>query len=128
MGKIITYVSLFLICVNPYAYGLGRKVDPQNKETIFRLTEGKWKETCFESKLGMIISYSFSANEPVNFNIHWHKEKHVTYSVKHEAIKKLEGSFEPSIKQTYCLSWYASKEKSVEVRYLYNHQELKMKK
>ena len=110
LGKLL--ISIVLANFEPGA---------QNVNHQFELKDGKWKEACFESSPGMRIEYEFAADQTLNFNIHWHEGKNVTNSVDHKNLKSLKGAFEPSIKQTYCLSWFADKSKTIKAQYKYSH-------
>ncbi|MEM7646625.1 MAG: hypothetical protein AAF203_06940 [Pseudomonadota bacterium] len=121
-------VFILLFSFVSFAGEVGDKLPEQNKVHAVNLKNGAWQETCLPSEYGMIIEYDFESSQTLNFNIHWHKNKVVTYSVKHEGIKKLKGSFEPSVQQTFCLSWYESDKKELNFTYKYSHKKIKKKK
>ena len=51
--------------------------------------------------------YSWKADAPVDFNIHFHEGDKATYPVKREGMRADGGSFRPKAAQDYCWMWTA---------------------
>jgi hypothetical protein len=69
------------------------------------LAPGAFDELCFELSAGQSMRYTFDADAPLDFNIHWHRGKDVLFPVKIGAVARLGSVFRSSDKQPYCLMW-----------------------
>jgi len=69
------------------------------------IAPGAFDELCFELSAGESMRYSFDADAPLDFNIHWHRGKEVLFPVKVGAVARLGSVFRSSDKQAYCLMW-----------------------
>lgn len=77
-------------------------------------------EDCMELLRGQSLDYTFEASKPLNFNIHYHGDKDITYPVKKDGISKDSGTFTAKIKQYYCLMWTNPGAASVTLKYNYH--------
>jgi hypothetical protein len=59
------------------------------------------------------LDYSFEAQRPVAFNIHYHEGKVVVMSVSVDNATKESGTFRPLVPQDYCLMWEAGREGAI---------------
>ncbi|HVE51001.1 MAG TPA: hypothetical protein VNG69_15465 [Casimicrobiaceae bacterium] len=64
-------------------------------------------EACVKMVPGDRLEYSFRAEHPVNFNIHYHEGKVVVAPVNRDKTMADSGAFEPLTAQDYCLMWEA---------------------
>lgn len=64
-------------------------------------------EECVKLLPGDRLHYSFSAQAPLKFNIHYHEGKAVILPVSRDDVKAHEGDFAPLVAQEYCLMWEA---------------------
>jgi hypothetical protein len=68
------------------------------------LPAGRIEEPCFPMSTGDLVSYRFSADRPLDFNLHYH-EGGVFYPRRADGIREGEGEFEAPAARTYCLMW-----------------------
>jgi hypothetical protein len=59
-------------------------------------------EDCFEMNAGQILEYSFEAEKPVNFNIHYHEDDKMFFPVSEDSVVSKRGTFIAEKKQYYC--------------------------
>ena len=64
-------------------------------------------EECAKLQPGDRLEYSFNADAPVSFNIHYHEGKAVIMPVTRDKVKSDGGEFKALIAQDYCLMWEA---------------------
>ncbi len=88
---------------------------PANGEAM--IAAGKIKEVCFPAKPPIQISYQFSAEKPLNFNIHFHKDKTVFYPIKQDNILSTQGLFTPESDQFYCMMWSNKQDVDVSIQF-----------
>ena len=74
-------------------------------ETLLSVAPGQLAEVCGTLAQGQSVAWSFSADKPVNFNIHYHVGKQVLYPTKQDGASQLDGSLEVSLDQDYCWMW-----------------------
>ena len=65
----------------------------------------KFVEICGSLNKNQSIAWSFKAEQPVNFNIHFHEGDEVTYPAKVEGVGSASGQLKPVIDQDYCWMW-----------------------
>ncbi len=70
----------------------------------------KVKELCVSLQKGQRVAWSFSANAPMAFNIHYHEGSDVTYPVKRDGVLSDRGVLDVSTDQDYCWMWKAAAE------------------
>lgn len=64
-------------------------------------------EECAKLQAGDRLEYSFNADAPLSFNIHYHEGKAVIMPVTRDKVKSDSGEFKALIAQDYCLMWEA---------------------
>jgi hypothetical protein len=64
-------------------------------------------EQCMHLEIGDRLDYDFTANQPVDFNIHYHEGRAVMSPLVRDKTLKDSGVFAPIIAQDYCLMWEA---------------------
>lgn len=62
-------------------------------------------ERCIRLDAGDSIRYRFSASAPVDFNIHYHRDREVFYPVTARATRAADARFSAPHADTYCLMW-----------------------
>lgn len=62
-------------------------------------------ETCLEMDAGQSLMFEFESNHEVEFNLHYHKGKKVSYPIKSHKTSAIKQTFKAPMKQTYCLMW-----------------------
>lgn len=63
------------------------------------------REECLEMAPGDILSYSFTASRPVDFNVHYHEGEDILYPISQKAVANGEGSYRAEREQIHCLMW-----------------------
>ena len=58
-------------------------------------------------EIGDRLDYDFTANQPVDFNIHYHEGRAVMSPLVRDKTLQDSGVFAPIIAQDYCLMWEA---------------------
>jgi hypothetical protein len=74
-------------------------------ERSLTLTPGKFVEVCGPLQPGQQVQWSFDANGPVNFNIHYHLGKDVRYPAKQDQVQRLQGDLAVDAPHDYCWMW-----------------------
>jgi len=64
-------------------------------------------EQCMRLAIGDRLDYDFTANEPVDFNIHYHEGRVVIAPLVRDKTRQDSGVFAPIIAQDYCMMWEA---------------------
>jgi hypothetical protein len=64
-------------------------------------------EECVRLEAGRSRTFEWTADGPLDFNIHFHSGAKVTYPVKLANQKQGQGKFTASIAQDYCWMWTA---------------------
>lgn len=71
------------------------------------LKPGGIAEECLRLEAGRSRSFTWSADGPVDFNIHFHQGDKVSYPVKANGRRKGGGRFTASAGEDYCWMWSA---------------------
>lgn len=59
------------------------------------------------------LVYRFTAQRPVDFNIHYREGKTMIMPVSYDATTAEDGAFRPLAAQDYCLVWEAGREGAI---------------
>jgi hypothetical protein len=89
------------------------------EETEVTLNPSKIHEECMELLPRDVLSYSFNASGPVDFNIHFHDEENISYPVSRKNIASYEGQYSPAKEQMYCLMWTNVQKTTVQLTYTF---------
>ena len=74
-------------------------------ETLLSVAPGKFAEVCGKLTQGQSIAWSFTADKPMNFNIHYHAGKQVVFPAKQDGASQVEGLLKVRLGQDYCWMW-----------------------
>ena len=66
---------------------------------------GKFLELCGGLTKGQAIDWSFDADRPLDFNVHFHEGKDVVFPEKQIGVTKASGTLNVAVKQDYCWMW-----------------------
>ena len=69
------------------------------------IAPGKFAEVCGKLNREQAIRWSFQANAPLNFNIHYHEGKKVEYPAKQDGVHESQGTLTVPLDQDYCWMW-----------------------
>ncbi len=71
----------------------------------FEVAAGKFAEACGQIPRGSAVQWRFQASAPMNFNIHYHEGKAVTYPEKREGRAQGAGTLQVTVDEAYCWMW-----------------------
>jgi hypothetical protein len=74
-------------------------------ERQMKVAPGKFAEVCGPLKAGQTIVWSFEADAPMNFNIHYHVGKDVHYPKQQDKVRTQQGELLVDLAQDYCWMW-----------------------
>ena len=74
-------------------------------ESETKVAPGKFAEVCGPLSKGQTVAWSFKADRPMNFNLHYHVGKQVVYPAKQDAAAEAQGELEATLAQDYCWMW-----------------------
>ena len=74
-------------------------------EQSFTVPPGKFAEFCGALSKGQSIAWTFKADQPLNFNIHYHVGKDVTFPEKQDDLAESRGNLNVPVEQQYCWMW-----------------------
>ena len=74
-------------------------------ETTVSVAPGMFAEICGRLDKGQSVAWSFKADRPLNFNIHYHEGKQVVCPAKQDAAVDAQGKLDVSLSQDYCWMW-----------------------
>jgi hypothetical protein len=74
-------------------------------ERTLPVQPAKFVEVCGKLSKGESIKWSFTGQQPLNFNIHYHEGKKVVFPVKHDNTTSLDGTLVVQVDQAYCWMW-----------------------
>lgn len=78
---------------------------PAADSFAFEIAQGRFAEHCLRLDAGEAIRWRFTASEPMDFNIHFHRGKAVLQPVRREAAERASGTFRAQAADDYCLMW-----------------------
>ena len=74
-------------------------------EQSLSVPKGAFVEVCGRLEVGQTVAWKFRADNPLNFNIHYHEGKNVIYPEQRDAAQELAGTLSVRIEQDYCWMW-----------------------
>jgi len=69
------------------------------------ISPGKFHEPCMSLRRGDTLRYQFNADQPLEFNLHYHPGGNVEYPIPVMLMEEGKGTFKPGSDFTYCLMW-----------------------
>ncbi len=69
------------------------------------IAPGKFVEICENLPKGSAVKWEFKASAPVNFNVHFHQGKEVSFPEKQDGVSELQGTLVTPSKEDYCWMW-----------------------
>ncbi len=69
------------------------------------LAPGKFAELCGPLRQGQSVKWSFGADIPLNFNVHYHVGKDVKFPAKQDQVSSQDGELQVTSAQDYCWMW-----------------------
>ena len=83
-----------------------------------QLAAGKFIEICGKLDKAKPVAWQFSAERPLNFNIHFHEGEKVTYPAKVEGATAASGLLKIVSEQDYCWMWTNKSDQALELKVL----------
>jgi hypothetical protein len=71
------------------------------------IAAGDLHEECLHLAKGASRAFTWKSDQPLDFNIHYHQGKDVTYPVKADGRREGRGTFTATVAQDYCWMWSA---------------------
>ena len=75
----------------------------------------KFLEVCGKQKKGDSVTWKFKASAPMDFNIHYHVGKDVSYPEKRADIASANGTLSAPLDQDYCWMWSNRSAQAVDI-------------
>jgi hypothetical protein len=103
-------VLVGLISLSPYTASeaeiIDVKWDASGKfERTHTITPGKFVEICEKLLKGSAVDWQFNVSTPVNFNIHFHQGKDVSFPEKQDSVSERRGTLVAPSSEDYCWMW-----------------------
>ena len=103
MNRLPALLAALAACVS-----LAQGAAPQDTIAVdFALEPQKVHEECMRVEAGQAHAYHWKSNVPVDFNIHYHRDKDVFFPVKRDAMRGDGGTFVAKTGEDYCWMWTA---------------------
>ncbi len=104
---------LVLAFLAPAALAASLAPDGKPREFRHALKAGDVAEECVRLEAGRSRAFEWSSDAAVDFNIHFHRGKDVTYPMKLDGQRKGRGRFTASSAEDYCWMWTAKEAATV---------------
>lgn len=79
---------------------------------------GKFVEVCGRLAKDDAVHWSFQAEAPLDFNVHYHEGKKVEYPARQDGIEQMKGTLPVGVDQDYCWMWTNKSTRPVSLRVL----------
>ena len=84
-------------------------------ETVVSVAPGKFAEVCGKLAQGQSVKWSFKADKPMDFNIHYHEGKRVVFPAKQDAAIDAQGKLDVKLRRGYCWMWTSTMDVPVQI-------------
>ena len=74
-------------------------------ERRLTLAPGEFAEACGALRKGQLIAWSFKADGPLNFNIHYHEDRRLVVPENHDGAANAVGKLAVGADQVHCWMW-----------------------
>jgi hypothetical protein len=102
-------IASFAACASPRAIEPGRVLEVKSHV----LEPHKVHEECAKLVAGDRVEYSWQAQAPLNFNIHYHEGKAVIMPLSRDNLLSDSGELKVFHPQDYCLTWETGRQKAL---------------
>ena len=85
-------------------------------ERTLSVAPGKFAEVCGKLERGLPVAWTFSAERPLNFNIHYHAGKQVVFAARQDGVAAAQGELAVEVDQDYCWMWSNKSAAAVQLR------------
>ncbi len=90
-----------------------------SNQVTMELTSGATYEDCTTLNKAQQISYQFSANNKVEFNIHYHLKGKAYFPVFPTLQQQSQDTFKANHNSEYCLTWINRTKQNLSLKYAY---------
>ena len=80
------------------------------------IAPGKFVEICENLPKGSAVKWEFKASAPLNFNVHFHQGKEVSFPEKQDGVSALQGTLVTPSKEDYCWMWTNKSDAATNIR------------
>ena len=87
-------------------------------ETVVSVAPGKFAEVCGKLAQGQSVTWSYKADKPMDFNIHYHEGKRVVFPAKQDAAIDAQGKLDVKLRRGYCWMWTSTMDVPVQIELL----------
>ena len=99
-------LSALVLSAASHAEIIDVKWDTANKfERTHAIAQGKFVEICENLSKDAVVTWQFKASTPLNFNIHFHQGKDVSFPEKQDGVSERQGTLVAPSKEDYCWMW-----------------------
>lgn len=74
-------------------------------ERVQSVAAGKFVEICENLAKDSVVTWEFKASAPLNFNVHFHQGKEVSFPEKQDGVSERQGTLIAPSKEDYCWMW-----------------------
>ncbi|MBS1254213.1 MAG: hypothetical protein MAG581_00002 [Deltaproteobacteria bacterium] len=96
--------------------------DKTEEKVAITLPPKRYFEKCLDIKGTQQLKYSFSSEDLVSFNLHYHDQGDKLFALKEDSVAELEHTFKPEKRAYYCLMWGNSGKEKVKMQYQFSIQ------
>ncbi|MEP5766609.1 MAG: hypothetical protein ABJ308_18570 [Halieaceae bacterium] len=93
----------------------------QQVSQALTIAPGAIEEPCYPMQKTDRLEFSFSADQALDFNLHYHDDEGVSFPLNFKAVQHKEGVFIAPEPQTYCLMWTNKQAEPVKLEYQLRH-------
>lgn len=101
--------ALAFALLSPAALAAATSTDGKARSFTHELKPGGVAEECLHLAAGRSRTFEWTADGPLDFNIHFHRGDDVTYPVKLNGQAKGKGKFTAQAGEDYCWMWTAKR-------------------
>ena len=87
--------------------------------TVTQLPPGVVFERCVTLPSDDTLSYSFKADQPVVFDVHYHRDALVSYARRKRTVISEAGQYDSTSLRDYCLTWHNTSRKAIRLSWRY---------
>ena len=99
-------VAILTLALSAGAQPVSVQWDAQGRyEKTLQVAPGDFLELCEHLPARSSVAWTFDADGPMDFNVHFHEGKDVHYPAKKNGVQKDTGTLSVSLEQDYCWMW-----------------------
>ena len=107
MARMLAYRPMKSLLAALLAFAAAAQASEPQKPFAAALKPEGIHEECLRLEKGEKRAYRWTADTPVDFNIHYHRGNDVFFPVKRDRMRVIEGYFTAPSTEDYCWMWTA---------------------